>query len=129
MKTTERNHSGFTLLEVMIALAIFAVCAATLIQQSGRNIRQEQLLQTRTYANWIAENELERLRLQASIPARGETERELKFAGSEWKVLHQVSTTDDPDLMRVDIRVRPLASDDLNAETSGYRLQGFIGRY
>lgn len=116
---------GFTLLEVLIALSIFAICASTLIQQSGRSIRQAAYLETRTLATWIAENELERLRLTESFPPPGTEEKELAFAQRQWLVTQEISNTSHKDLRKAVILVREAA----NPQAASYQLTGFLGRY
>jgi len=127
-KTTISNHAksrdrGFTLLEVMVALVIFSICAATLIQQSGRNTRQSMILETRTQANWIAENQLERLRL-AGFPANGKTTQTITFSKQEWLIERVISDTNNADLRKAVIQVS--IDDDHSTE---YSLTGFLGRY
>ncbi len=114
---------GFTLLEVMVALVIFSICAATLIQQSGRNTRQSMMLETRTQANWIAENQLERLRL-AGFPASGKTTQTITFSKQEWLIESVISDTNNADLRKAVIQVS--IDDDHSTE---YSLTGFLGRY
>lgn len=118
-----KKHRGFTLLEVMVALVIFSVCAATLIQQSGRSIRQQSTLENRTQANWIAENELERIRLKG-FPAVGKSSREIGFANQQWQIEQEVTKTNNADLRKVVIAVSRQ-----NRDGNGYRLTGFLGRY
>ncbi len=122
-KLPRHAHSGFTLLEIMVALMIFSVCAATLIQQSGRNLRQLHQLETRTLANWVAENELERLRLQG-FPATGKQSREINFASLRWQVIQDVSVTNNSDLKKVIVDVSPADEQD-----NRYRLIGFLGKH
>ena len=53
------GHSqGFTLLELLIAVAVFAVVAVTVYTRSGDTLVQLQMLEQRTLASWIAQNEL-----------------------------------------------------------------------
>ncbi len=115
--------TGFTLLEVMVALVIFSICAATLIQHSGRSVRQLQQLETRTFANWIAENELQRLRLQG-FPATGKSSREINYAKRQWQMQQQVSVTNNPELRKVEIAVHPLKEPQ-----DRYQLTGFLGKH
>ena len=117
------RRGGFTLLEVMVALVIFSICAATLIQQSGRNTRQSMMLETRTQANWIAENQLERLRL-AGFPASGKTTQTITFSKQEWLIESVISDTNNADLRKAVIQVS--IDDD---HSTGYSLTGFLGRY
>lgn len=116
---------GFTLLEVLIALSIFAICASTLIQQSGRSIRQATYLETRTHASWIAENELARLRLADHLVQPGTDDKELSFAKRQWLVSQEITNTSHKDLRKVVIHVREAG----NPQAAPYELTGFLGRH
>lgn len=123
---TNNNDStqrGFTLMEVLIALAIFAVCAATMLKHSGQALRQAQGLETRTFANWIAENRLEALRLEPSILSPGKNSEIHEFANRRWQVNTQVFTTRAPTLYRIVV----LVSEDSGNDPAVYSLDGFIG--
>lgn len=119
------SSRGFTLLEVLIALSIFALCASTLIQQSGRSIRQATTIEVRTHANWIAENELERLRLAEQFVQPGIQEKVVMFAKRQWFVSQDITNTSHNDLRKAVIRVRDSDSD----LATQYELIGFLGRY
>lgn len=121
-----RRSRGFTLLEVMIALAIFAVCALVLLQQSGRSARQAQLLESRTLASWLADNELTQLQLATEFPAAGNSETEVSFARRQWLVSRELTTTSNPDLLRARVRVTPANPD---ADQAAFELTGFVGRH
>ncbi|MBR9912692.1 MAG: type II secretion system minor pseudopilin GspI [Gammaproteobacteria bacterium] len=116
---------GFTLLEVMVALSIFAVCALVLLQQSGRNARQAHLLETRTLASWIAANELAQLQLAVEFPSAGQTESEVRFARRDWIVVRDLHTTANADLLRAVIVVKAASRDNDIA----YQQTGFLGRH
>lgn len=123
--TASKSARGFTLLEVLIALSIFAICASTLIQQSGRSIRQAAHLEIRTHANWIAENELERLRLSEQFVAPGTQESELAFGKRQWHITQEINSTSHKDLRKAVIRVREAN----NPQAAQHELTGFLGRY
>lgn len=123
-----RKNEGFTLLEVMVALIIFAICAATLVQQSGRSTRQALHLDTRMKANWIAENELERMRL-TGYPVTGKKTREFKYAKQTWLVESDVTNTNNPDLRKVVVAVSPKLEAVGDDNTGQYHLTGFLGRH
>ncbi|MGK2915276.1 MAG: type II secretion system minor pseudopilin GspI [Porticoccaceae bacterium] len=116
---------GFTLFEVLIALAIFALCAAVLLEQSNRSLRQQQALEARTFARWIAENHLTELQLRGEWLAVGSHDESLDMAAQSWEIETLVAATADPDLERVDIAV----SNSAAAEVVLNRLTGFIGRF
>lgn len=121
---TDNRAAGFTLLEVMVALVIFSICATTLIKQSGISLRQTHSLETRTLANWIASNELERLRLEG-FPKIGNNSREIQYANRQWQIERRITSTNNPDLHRAVIQVSELSHD----KTYDHQLIGFLGRH
>jgi len=56
---------GFTLLEVLVALSVFAVLAAAVTSASQHVLAQSQGVRDRLFASWIADNHLTELRLLA----------------------------------------------------------------
>lgn len=48
---------GFTLLEVMLALAIFALAAMAVLQIASGALSNQQILEEKTVAGWVAENQ------------------------------------------------------------------------
>ena len=52
------RSTGFTLIEVLVALAIFAVAGAALSTAIQGNVRNANYLKDKTLANWIANNKM-----------------------------------------------------------------------
>ena len=52
--SSQIKRSGFTLLEVMIALAVFAITAIALLSQTNQSASQSLQLEEKAYALWIA---------------------------------------------------------------------------
>lgn len=96
---------GFTLLEVMVALAIFALVAASALTASARSLQTAARLEDKTLALWIAENRLIELQLHAQPPTEGRQQGKLEYAGRRWQWQSQVEATSDPALRRVTLRV------------------------
>lgn len=48
---------GFTLLEVMLALAIFALAATAVLQIASGALSNQHVLEEKTVAGWVAENQ------------------------------------------------------------------------
>ncbi|MEX2490105.1 MAG: type II secretion system minor pseudopilin GspI [Pseudomonadales bacterium] len=124
-----RMCRGFTLVEIMIALAIFAVVSSALIKNVGMAAKQAGILQERTLAYWVAENHLNRLRLDAHgmepvFPGIGTDRQTVTMADREWTLQVDIESTDNELVRRIEVDVmtdgtdRPLAT-----------LTGFIGRY
>ena len=117
---------GFTLLEVMVALAVIALALAAATSAVSGNIRNASGLQQRTYAHWVAMNKLAEMQLANQWPATKTTRGSSLMSKQEWYWSTKVTKTPDGfDLIRkVDITVR-LNEDD---ESSLITLTGFIGR-
>jgi general secretion pathway protein I len=132
-----RRGRGFTLLEVLVALVVLALSLGAVIQTAGDYTLNQAYLRDRTFAEWVARNQLATTllegQLQGSWPSIGQQKGEVEFpesssdtAGREWRWVMTVSQTPEEDLRRLDIEVFPLnADDDQQALAS---LSGFMGK-
>lgn len=77
------REDGFTLLEVLLALAIFAVSALTLTSSLGITLRGTAQLRQQQLALWVADNQLIELQLAGTQqpPQGGED----NMAGIDWQ--------------------------------------------
>ena len=125
-KTIIRTIGGFTLLEVLIALAVIAISLAAATTAISGNIRNASGLQQRTYAHWVAMNKITELQLSHQWPSIRTTKGSALMAKQEWYWSMKVSKTPDPSdlIRRVDVMVR-LNEDD---ESPLVTLTGFVGR-
>lgn len=115
---------GFTLLEVMVALAIFAV-AAIAVTKVGMNFTQSIVqMNDRTYAHFVAMNELTDLEINGSWP-EGTGEKVVDEQGQKWVVSHQVYNTISENVRRIEIRVA-LTNDDGQAAGNVTSIVGFL---
>lgn len=116
---------GFTLLEVLVALAVLALALGALVAAGGRQAAAVEHLRDRTLAEWVAQDQLAELRLQTSWPDPGMRRGATRMGRAEWHWTLEVSATEDPDLRRIDVEVRSDAADPDPVVT----LSGFAGRY
>lgn len=119
-----RHGRGFTLIEVLIALAVLAISMAALIGTAAKMTSDATGLRDRTLANWVAMNEMATLRLSPTWPQLGKQDANADMGGRKWHWVAKVTKTSDQDLLRVDIDVSA-ASDKQQIISS---LTGFIGR-
>lgn len=99
---------GFTLLEVMIAVSVFAVIATGLMVTATRSISNTEALEERTLGRWVAQNHLTELRLSGPPPIDTYRDEVQNFGRSwvlEWVVQDPESETYGENLRRVTIDV------------------------
>jgi len=109
---------GFTLLELLVAVAIVAIAMGALLSGFARYADQAGHLRQRTLATWVAHNRLNELMLEPSWPATGSRDGEMEMAGAEWRYRIEVNATDDPQLRRIDLRVYAPGVREIQSETA-----------
>jgi len=97
---------GFTLLEVLVALAVLAIALGAATAAVSRYVDHQGYLQERTLGTLVAHDVLAEFRLRKDWPATGEETGELDMARHHWYWRAVVAGTQDPDLRRVDIEIR-----------------------
>lgn len=95
-------HRGFTLIEVLVALAVVAIALGAGVKAAGSLTRNADRLQRMTAAQWCAENELTELRLQRRFPGVGEIRFSCEQFGRVFEGELAVRPTPNPNLRRVD---------------------------
>ncbi len=117
---TRRANSGFTLVEVMVALAIISLSLTAVAAKMGRMIDTSNSMRERTYASWIAQNKITELRLANIIPEVTSTSGEIDFANTTWSWRAVVSESGIDNLYRVDVSIAYAGSDDLIRTVTGF---------
>ncbi|UTW46752.1 type II secretion system minor pseudopilin GspI [Bacterioplanoides sp. SCSIO 12839] len=118
------KQGGFTLLEVMIAVTIFAVIATTISQTTSQSVGNLLYLQDKTLAAFVAENQLAEIRL-APFPNVSDSNDVIDMAGREWRVNTKIENTQLPDTRRVTVSVADLNDKESNLAT----LATIVGKY
>lgn len=125
---TRRGGSGFTLIEVLVALAIVAIGMAAVLEALTSSANTALYLQDKTLAEWVALNRIETVRLMGSAPpAVGTSNDTLTYAGRSWEWQQKVKDTRIQGMRQIEIDVRPAdskAGDDRGWYASA---TGFMG--
>ena len=78
------KQQGMTLLEVMVALLIFAVTGSAILKASGDHLSGVRIIQEITFATWVANNRLTALQLEKTWPPKNNAKGSQEMAGSTW---------------------------------------------
>jgi general secretion pathway protein I len=100
-----RRAHGFTLLEVLVALAILGIALAAALRASVVTTDQAQAVKLRLLAQWSAENQLAELRARKRWPAPGVQSGSSVQAGMVLDWTQSISATPNPAFRRVEIKV------------------------
>ena len=105
-----QRQTGFTLIEVMVALAILAVVAVAASRASSAYLNSVEVLRTSTLAHFVAQNVAADIRIQQTAVSANSTQT-INSQGREWQVVMSVSDTvipTTPALKQVKISVAPI---------------------
>ncbi|KHD05361.1 hypothetical protein PN36_31975 [Candidatus Thiomargarita nelsonii] len=96
-----RYKQGFTLLEVLVALAILAIALAAAMKVSIENAENASYLRDKTLAHWVAMNVLTEIQVRGEWPAQ--KKGRAMMAEREW--YWTVKVTVDDELRRLEVQV------------------------
>ena len=113
---------GFTLIEVLVALAIVSIALMSGLKVSGALTRNAQRQADVLLAQVCADNALNQLRLSQQLPSVGDSRVPCPQVERNFEVALTVRTTPNPSFRRVDAQVFDAATPVLNITT-------VLGRY
>ena len=93
---------GFTLIEVLVALAIVAVTLGAGLRAAGSVTDNAQRLADVTAAQWCADNALADLRLTRQFPGVGDSDFGCEQLGRNYKGTLRTRPTPNPNFRRID---------------------------
>lgn len=102
-----RRSRGFTLVEVLVALAIVAIGMAAVLGTLTTSANTVSYLRDKTFAQWVALNQIANLRLSGQMTRTGNSDGDTDYAGRKWHWRQEVNATEIPGVVRIDVRVRP----------------------
>lgn len=121
----KQAQAGFTLIEVLVALAITAIALLAGLQGSDAMTRLAARQLQQWQAQLCAHNALTALRLQAQWPSIGESTQNCVQAGREYTVRLIVTATPNPSFRAAQVRVFAAGE----TEYSLLQLATILGRY
>ncbi len=97
--------SGFTLIEMLVALAIFSLAALALLRLEGATITSTSVLADRAIGQIVTRNLAVQVMTDLRAPTIGETTGSVVNAGRTWRWARLTKRTDDARIVRVDLAV------------------------
>lgn len=119
-----KNKQGFTLIEVMLAMAVFSIAGVALLGASSSNINNTALLQDKMLSSWVASNQLVQVKLDKKWPLKNNQKGEEELASRIWYWRQEVISTTTETLKVVAIHVSP----DKAAKKPTASLMTYLGK-
>src|SRR3954464_15171446 len=100
------RESGFTLIEMLVALAIFSLAALALLRLGGATLSAAAVLREQALAQVVARNLAVEALTDPEPPAFGATRGEAMNAGRRWRWVRIVGRSPEPRIQQIRIEVR-----------------------
>ena len=115
---------GFTLVEVLVALAIVSIALIAALRAAGQATSAAGELRARLLAGWVAENRLAEHRARGDWLALGITRGAQTEGGVEYAWREEVLATPNPAFRRIDVFVSAPAEESRTlARLAGFMVQ------
>lgn len=111
------DEKGFTLIELMVALAIFSLVALTLLKLQGAIVRNSGEIASQAMGQVVAHNMAVETLTDPRAPAIGKADGVTDNAGRRWTWVRTTASTADPRLVRIDIAIKDEAGRPAGALT------------
>lgn len=124
-----QQQQGFTLIEVMVALMIIGIALPALMLQLGTQLDGTQVINKRTQAAWVAQDQLALLQLRQAageMLSAGEWQGEVLNGGRQWYWQRRAESTPAPGLLRHTIRVADDEQALLSANTALVSVDAYL---
>ena len=99
------NRSGFSLLEVLVALAVLALAMSALIRTAALQGEGLNDARQRSYAQWVAANVITQARLSGALPVEGTSAGEMRMGEVQWRWRMVVLPTPVAGIRRLEVSV------------------------
>lgn len=102
-----KNNLGFTLIEILVALAILAIALTAIIKATSQNIKDNTYLQNKTIASWVGTEVINEARVGLiklpELPAK--EEKEINMLNRSWLWQASSQPTANPHIRKLHVEV------------------------
>lgn len=114
------TQGGFTLAEVLVALAVLAIAMAAVLGVVSQSVGTTTALRERTEAMWLAQDRLTLHQLQRDWPSPDTTNGVVSVNGREWYWREEVTPSPQAEMRRIAIDIRAAENKESLAHLVGY---------
>ncbi len=111
------TSKGFTLLEVLVALAVLAISLMAVLNNINVHTANDGRLIDKTFAHWVALNKITELQAQKNWPSLGTQKDSTTLAKQKWYWEADISSTEDKNIHRLEVRVMHESNPDRVLDT------------
>ncbi|CAM4421145.1 MAG: Type II secretion system protein I [Legionella sp.] len=117
-----RKASGFTLIEVLLALTIIAVALTALLKAIAQNVEHTQRIKEKTVSHWVAMQGVAMVQLGLlQISQSQETTQDTTMLGEHWFWRVKTSTTPIKSIQLITISVSTEKAGPFREELHAFR--------
>lgn len=104
--TPPRNLRGFTLIEVLLALAVIAIALTSLLKATSQDIAHTERIKEKSISHWVAMQGVAAIQLGlVSVPSNQEITEVTTFLGQRWYWRAKITTTPIKNTQQINITV------------------------
>ncbi|MBU3005855.1 type II secretion system minor pseudopilin GspI [Paraglaciecola arctica] len=101
----KKHSAGMTLLEVLVALFIFALTGTAIMKAASDHLTGVGQIEDITFATWVANNRLNQVHIDNTWPIKNNKKGEQEMAGRLWYWQQRTIKTSDDEMVQVEITV------------------------
>lgn len=101
----QKHSAGMTLLEVLVALFIFALTGTAIMKAASDHLTGVGQIEDITFATWVANNRLNQVHIDNTWPIKNNKKGEQEMAGRLWYWQQRTTKTSDDEMVQVEITV------------------------
>ena len=119
-----KRRGGFTLIEIMVALAIITIALGAIIENTSSSTQNATYLRDKTVASWVAMNQIALMRAKKTWGSTSTRKGTVQMAGVEWLWKMKIIKTEEKDIRRLNVEVYAADNDqNVLASLEGYLLR------
>lgn len=121
LRYTMKNNSGFTLIEVLVSLAILSIALTAIIKSTSQNIRDTYYLQQKVIATWVATRIMNEARAGLiNLSKSDEMSEETEMLAQSWIWKANLEETPNPNIQELHVAVFHKDSDQEITQLMSY---------